>query len=434
MGDSDSTLPGPQATWDPRIERVPPEDIFRTGDLVGGMYEIRSVLGSGGNGQVYEAHDRLLNRRVALKAAWPSDPRLGTLLRREAQALAAIRHPTLVTVHALGVHEGTDYFVMELVLGVTLEDHLARHKKTGEPLGLDEALDTLIAIAEGLAAVHRSGIAHRDVKPGNIMLAPGNRVVLTDFGLVVPEFAAGAEFTGTPMYMAPETILGEVRPGTAHLVDTYALGVLAFELVTGAHPYDAPDVAGMVRQQVEAPVPELTGVSPKLAELIREMMAKDPDARPQQLEGVVWRLRALRTRRADASAKAFGVVIVDDDKDIARLISMYVRAAAPKAEVTIATRAAAALELVRAHPPTLMIFDLMMPEMNGIELYMYLRGERLAEHCTIVAVSAGASPGDVELLYELGVAHFIPKGPELRPRITDIARELYALVEAGTGG
>ena len=126
-------------------------------------------------------------------------------------------------------------------------------------------------------------------------------------------------------------------------------------------------------------------------------------------------------------------MIVDDDKDIARLISMYVRAAAPKAEVTIATRAAAALELVRAHPPTLMIFDLMMPEMNGIELYMYLRGERLAEHCTIVAVSAGASPGDVELLYELGVAHFVPKGPELRPRITEIARELYALVEAATG-
>ena len=428
-----STVPGPNTSTDPTPGSFPPEPIFRVGDLLGGAYEIRGVLGSGGNGQVFEAHDRLLNRRVAIKAAWPSDPRLGTLLRREAQALAAIRHPTLVTVHALGVHQGTDYFVMELVPGVTLEDHLTRHRKTGGPLSVDEALDILISVAEGLAAVHRAGIAHRDVKPGNIMLAPGNRVVLTDFGLVVPEFAAGSEFMGTPTYMAPETILGAVRPGSAHLVDTYALGVLAFELVTGAPPFDAANVAAVVRQHVEAPVPEVTGVPPKLGALIQEMLAKDPDLRPQQLEGVVWRLRALRTQRVDASAKPFGVVIVDDDKDIAKLISMYVRAAAPKAEVTIATRAAAALELVRAHPPTLMIIDLMMPEMNGVELYMYLRGERLAEHCTIVAVSAGARPGDVELLYELGVAHFVAKGPELRPRLTEIARELYALVEAGTG-
>ena len=409
---------------------LPPEDIFPTGELLGGVYEIRGVLGSGNNGQVFEAHDRILNRRVAIKAAWPSDLRLAQLLRKEAQALAAIRHPTLVTVYAMSVHEGVDYFVMELVPGVTLEAHLERHRATGEPLSLDEALDVLISIAEGLAAVHRAGIAHRDVKPGNIMLAPGNRVVLTDFGLVVPEFAAGPEFMGTPMYMAPETILGEVRPGAAHLVDTYALGVLAFELATGAHPYDATDIAGMIRQHVEVEVPELPGVSPKLAAVIREMMAKDPDARPQQLEGVVWRLRALRTQRTEASARPFGVVVVDDDKDIARLISMYVRAAAPKAEVTIATGAAAALELVRANPPTLMVIDLMMPEMNGVELYMYLRGERLAEQCTIVAVSAGARPGDVELLYELGVAHFVAKGPELRPRITEITRELYALMGA----
>jgi serine/threonine-protein kinase len=402
--------------------------LFGVGDLVGGVYEIRSLLGAGANGEVYEAFDRGLHRRVAIKASWP-EPLLRDLLKKEAQALAAIRHPSLVTVHALGTHADVDYFVMELVPGVTLEAHVERRKASGEPLGVDEALDIVVAIAEGLAAVHRAGIAHRDVKPSNVMLAPGNRVLLTDFGLVVPEYrASNPEFSGTPEYMAPEAIRGEVAQGAGHLVDVYALGVLAFELLSGRLPYEGTFVQ-ILQAHMDAPVPELPGVAPKLAELVREMMAKAPDARPQQLEGVAWRLRTLRAEiGAQSQPRPFSVVIVDDDKDIAKLLAMYVRAAVPSAKVDVATSPRAALELVRASEPRLLVMDLMMPEMNGIELYMYLRGERLAEHTTIVAVSAGARPADVELLYELGVAHFVPKGTELRPRITEIAKQLHAMV------
>ncbi len=404
--------------------------IFRVGEVLSETFEIRGLLGEGGNGQVFDAQDLKLNRRVAIKAAWPSLASLGPLLRKEAQALAAIRHPALVTVYAMGMHDGIEYFVMEHVPGVTLEAHVERRRATREPITPKETLDILIAIAEGVAAVHRAGIAHRDIKPSNIMLAPPNRVVLTDFGLVTPEFEAGRpELSGTPLYMAPEALLGKVKAGAAHLVDTYALGVLAFELVTGNPPYDAESLRGLTKMHVEAPIPEVVGAPPKLAALVREMMAKDPEARPLQLESVVWRLRTIRTGLSERSgSRQLEVVVVDDDKDIAKLIKMYIRAAVPTAEVSIATGAREALEIVRAKPPHLMITDLMMPGMNGIELYMYLRGEKLAEHSTIVAVSAAARDADVELLYELGVTQFITKGPELRPRITQIAREVNAMV------
>jgi eukaryotic-like serine/threonine-protein kinase len=411
-------------------EPTPEAKIFELGEVLNDAYEIRGLLGAGANGQVFDAHDRLLNRRVAIKAAPTDPPLLAQLLRKEAQALAALRHPALVNVFAMGTHRGVLYFVMEHIPGITLEDHLQRRTATGEQLSLQETLDVLIAIAEGLAAVHRAGIAHRDVKPGNVMLAPGNRIVLTDLGLVVPEFdVGGRELKGTPEYMAPEVILGQIKPGAAHLVDTYALGVLAFELVTGSVPYDAESISKLLRLHLQAPIPEVAGAPKKLAALIQEMMDKDPLGRPQQLETVVWRLRALRSAPAGSEVpQGFAVLVVDDDRDIAKLIKVFVRAAVPKAEVAVASSAKQALEMIRSKPPQLMIMDLMMPGMNGIELCMYLRAEQLADHCTIAAVSAAASPGDIELLYELGVSRFIDKGPELRPRVSEIAKEVYALL------
>ena len=371
--------------------------IFPLGAVLSDTYEIREVLGSGANGQVFDAQDRALNRRVAIKAAWPTIAQLAPLLRKEAQALAAIRHPSLMTVYAMGVHEGIEYFVMEHVLGVTLDAHVRRRRAEGEPLALREILDILVALSEGLAAVHRAGIAHRDVKPANVMLAPGDRVVLGDLGLVLSEFESTTKAQGTPNYMAPESILGNIQPGVAHLVDTYALGVLAFWLVTGRLPYEGKTAMAVAKMHLEAPVPEVEGAPPKLAALIREMLAKEPLARPPQLEGVTFRLRALRASHgADAPAPAgFRVRVVDDDREIAKLVKMTVRSAAPKADVEVATSAKHALDLARVKPPDLMFFDLQMPGMNGVELYMALRGERLAERCTVVAVSAAAKSADV---------------------------------------
>src|SRR4051812_17344078 len=118
---------------------------FAIGALVGEVYEIRRVLGSGGMGTVYEAHDRLLNRRVALKQSHSAD----ASLRREAQALAAIRHPSMVAVYAMGRHAGAEFLVMELVRGTTLYEHMRRQHERG-PFSIAEAVDILIGVAEGL--------------------------------------------------------------------------------------------------------------------------------------------------------------------------------------------------------------------------------------------------------------------------------------------
>jgi serine/threonine-protein kinase len=314
---------------------------------------------------------------------------------------------------------------------VTLENYLERRREQKERIPLAEALDVLISIAEGVAAVHRGGIAHRDIKPSNIILAPGNRVVLTDFGLMLPEIETKkiTDVRGTPMYMAPEVIRNEIAPGEAHLIDIYALGALAFELVSGEPPFDSDNIGVLLHMHIQDDVPDLPDAPPKLAALIREMLAKEPHARPQQLEGVVWRLRAIRTdARSPEPSRAFRVLIVDDDPDIARLLGAYVKQAVPTADVAIATGSRQALEIARKKQPHLVILDLMMPEMNGVELYMVLRGERIAERCTVIAVSAGARDADVELLYELGVSHFVAKGPEMRKRVSEITKEVYGLV------
>ena len=176
------------------------QTIFRIGELVSGTYEIRAVLGNGGMGQVFDAQDVGLVRRVAIKANF-ADIELQFSIRNEARALAAIRHPGVVGVYAIGCHDGIDYMVMEHVSGVTLAHHLDR---IGPNMPLPERLDVLVAIADGMAAIHRAGISHGDIKPENILLAASGRVVLMDLGLVRAAYEPDRGIVaGTPDFMAP---------------------------------------------------------------------------------------------------------------------------------------------------------------------------------------------------------------------------------------
>jgi serine/threonine protein kinase len=265
--------------------------LLAKGTVIGDQFEVRDLIGEGGMGQVYEAHDRLLNRRVAIKVA------LGASILAEAQALAALRHPSIVAIHSVGHHGRMEYVVMELIHGPSLAEHMNRRMSRAPLLPIAEALELLVGVSEGLAAVHRAGMAHCDVKPSNILLAPGNRVVLTDFGIFLPEIntSRARDLAGSPCYMAPETIRRTVGPGEAHLVDTYALGVIAYELLTSASP--CPD--GNVRrvfwwhltQEPPRPRERRPDVPPRLSDLVYEMLAKDPRTRPQSMEEVSWRLQ-----------------------------------------------------------------------------------------------------------------------------------------------
>ncbi|MEM7137274.1 MAG: protein kinase [Myxococcota bacterium] len=414
--------------------------IFATGELLDGVYEIMQLLGRGGMGQVFEAHDHLLNRRVAIKAVWPNP--LTPPLRNEARALAAFQHPSLVSVHTLGEHRGIDYLVMERVYGVSMTQHVATRFSADQQFTPAEVVQILLPVAEGLSVVHRAGLVHRDVKPDNIMLTPAQRVVLMDFGLVLPEFDVNSRQTvaGSPPYMAPEVILSTAESGSGHLSDIFSFGVVAYEVLTGRRPYSGNTIREVLASHERGPADALAELRPDcplaLCQLVHEMLNHNPQVRIQSAEAVAWQMRAIRDggvpsdpargepREEPDAAPPTSVLIVDDDHDLARILTFYVRQIMGQADVRVAHDGEEALEAVQESEPDVMLLDLHMPRMNGVELCMQLKGEGLAEGSSIISVSAGAAQHDVQLLHQLGIHHFVEKGSNLRERLRTVLAEV----------
>lgn len=392
--------------------------VFQLGEVLADTFEIRGVLGSGGMGQVFDAHDRVLNRRVAIKAHWPYLDAFPIF--KEAQALAAIRHPSVVTVHSVGRHRDINFIVMERILGATLADRIEKRRRSG-PFPIDDAVDILLRLAEGLRAVHEAGIAHRDVKPANIILGARDRLVLTDFGIFLPQFDAidGDVAPGTADYMAPEAISRTVARGAAHLVDVYAFGVVAFELLTGRRPFIAPTVQGIVEKQLYAtppPVASIRGDVPQsVAFVIDAALNKDPGERPPSMEVIAEGLRS-RTSHVP-KRRPISVLIAEDEPAMASVLADLIGDVAPEADVRVARDGNAVLAHVRQSQPDLLLLDLGLPAMNGIELCMHLRGDSIAPQTSIVALSAAAQPRDVEVLRQLGITNFIRKGGDWLDRV-----------------
>ena len=392
------------------------------------------LLGRGGMGQVFEAHDHLLNRRVAIKAAWPNP--LSPPLRNEARALAAFQHPSLVAVHTLGEHRGIDYLVMERVYGVSLTQHAATRWGMEQRFSPAEVVQIVLPAAEGLSVVHRAGLVHRDIKPDNIMLTPVHRVVLMDFGLVLPQFDVNGQqrVAGSPPYMAPEALLNTAEPGSGHLVDIFGLGVVAYELLTGTRPYEGTTI----REVIEAhdrgqptPLLELRPDCPlPLCQAVHEMLSPDPQLRTQSAEAAAWQMRAAQSERAQSEPRALrrekplSVLVVDDDVDLAKILTFYVRQIVGRADIRVAHDGEEAVDAVQREEPDVMLLDLHMPRMNGVEVCMQLKGEGLAQNCSIISVSAGAQEHDVQLLHQLGIHHFLEKGSNLRERLRTVFSEV----------
>jgi serine/threonine-protein kinase len=402
--------------------------VFARGEVLADTYEIRTLLGSGGMGEVYEAHDRVLNRRVAIKVIHPNVP--ADYLLREGRALAAIRHPGIVAVHAMGRHGDSGFLVLERVLGLSLDRMLEDRRKRGEPFAVAEAIELLIAMADGLSVVHRAGLAHRDIKPGNVMLAPGGRVVLMDFGLVLPhaDRAGHRSVAGSLQYMSPEALTGDIAEGAANLGDVYALGVVAYEVLCGALPFAGRQALEIYHSKTGQPPPRVRvhrpDVPPPLDDLVAQLMAPDPTERPQGAEAALWQLRALRTRiAAEGTARPFSVLVVDDDEDMREALTLFVRSAAPDAEIETTAQGRHAVRAVRRRVPDLLLVDLDLPDMNGIEVCMLLRGMELGDGCMIVSVSGRATRADVELLQQLGVRS-LEKGPTLMTELAALVRRI----------
>ena len=256
-------------------------------------------------GSVWRAADPALGRDVALKLLRPAPgTRRGERFLVEARAAAALVHPHVVRVHEVGDHQGTPYLVMDLVEGETLRAWLDR----SGPLPLPQAVRTVTALAQALAAAHALGIVHRDLKPENVLLPRGGGVLLTDFGLARVEEQGGARLTltgellGTPAYMAPEQVSGETsQHGPA--CDVHALGVLLYELLCGQCPFQGesfPELAAAIAGRAPTPPSRLRpGLDPGLDALCLACLAKRPEERPTAAE-VASRLAAWRPGRSSA--------------------------------------------------------------------------------------------------------------------------------------
>jgi serine/threonine protein kinase len=224
--------------------------------LSNGKYEVTEYIGRGGMSEVFKGIDVKLKRTVAIKVLDPefaSNPYWIRRFREEAETAANLEHPSIVTIYDIHEQENLHYCVMQY-LPQGLVSMLKLKKRA---LSTVEAVQVLEPIAEALAFVHKKGVVHRDIKPGNIMLDEHDAPVLTDFGIAVRDNTTrleGHATTGTPEYMSPEQVRGEVDIDGRS--DVYSLGIVLYELLTGNVPYHSEDPQAVFYQQVHEPIPE----------------------------------------------------------------------------------------------------------------------------------------------------------------------------------
>jgi serine/threonine protein kinase/tetratricopeptide (TPR) repeat protein len=277
-------------------------------------YRIVEQLGEGGMGVVYRAHDEHLGRDVAIKVLRPgalNNDEARRRFRDEARALSRLSHPFISTIYDFDSREGLDYLVMELAEGTTLERILE-----GGPLPEPRVVALGAKIAEALAAAHDQGVIHSDLKAGNVMVSPKDKVKLLDFGLAqlccvaaasgetVSEVVVGP-VAGTVAYMSPEQLLGRELDERS---DLFSLGILMFEMATGRRPFTASPATALINEILHrpAPTPASIGVriSPWLERLIAQLLEKDARRRPESAAAVERILREGRGAPEPVTAPA----------------------------------------------------------------------------------------------------------------------------------
>ena len=257
--------------------------------LIEGKYRLERLLGKGGMGQVFLAHDLTLEREVAIKVLPPDVAQDDQVVRRfqqEAKTAAKLDHPNIIPIYRVESEGGLNYFVMKYISGTSLEDLLDKK----EPLPVPEIQRILWEAACALGHAHQRGVVHRDVKPANIMFDHDGRVMLTDFGIskalqAATGFTATGMIIGTPHYMAPEQGKGAPVDGRA---DQYSLGVVGYRMITAELPFSGDSVHTIIYKHIYEEPPlastKRPGIPASLTVAISRALAKEPDQRFPTME------------------------------------------------------------------------------------------------------------------------------------------------------
>ncbi|MEP7289231.1 MAG: protein kinase [Chloroflexota bacterium] len=358
------------------------------GQTLNGRYQIEEMIGEGATATVYRALDTRLRRTVAIKTLLPH-VHATTRLRFEREALAAakLNHPSIMAIYDVGQDNNVVYIVVELVSGKPLYDYIPSAPSVVARLGQQICL--------ALDYAHRAGIIHRDVKPANIYVTDENNIKIMDFGLAIPvegvekRLTASGSIIGTPAYLSPEQAQG--KPLTP-LTDLYSLAVVLYEMVTGQLPFDADDIGSILLQQVNKPaVPPselMNGIPDWLENAILTALEKRPEARFSSAAAMAAALSGPPVDNNDAkatittssgftiaAAPKIRVVLADDHVALRAPMAAYLDLSGDIVVVGEASDGQEAIDLARQEHPDVVLLDLNMPNVNGLQALPQIKSE-----------------------------------------------------------
>ncbi len=254
------------------------------GTLLNNRYQLLERIGTGGMADVYRARDLMLERTVAIKIlheTYSNDKAFQDRFRQEARAAANLSHPNIVTVHDFGFDHDQLFIVMEHIPGKDLKTILRQRGR----YSVEEAIPLIVQACAGIGYAHRAGLVHCDIKPHNMIVTPDGRLKVTDFGIaralstIMPDERADVVW-GSPQYFSPEQAVGEAPSPSS---DVYSLGVVLYEVLTGALPFTAPSSEELARMHLEEnPIPPseyVPDIPPALEEIVLKVLSKEPAAR-----------------------------------------------------------------------------------------------------------------------------------------------------------
>lgn len=281
------------------------------GTLLNNRYQLLERLGAGGMSDVYRARDLMLERSVAIKVLhenYSNDKEFQQRFRQEARAAANLSHPNIVTVHDFGLDHSQLFLVMEHIPGRDLKTILRQRGR----YSVDEAIPLMVQACAGIGYAHRAGLVHCDIKPHNMIVTPDGRLKVTDFGIaralstIMPDERADVVW-GSPQYFSPEQAVGEAPSPSS---DVYSLGVVLYEVLTGALPFAAPTSEELARLHLEMqPVPPseyVPEIPSALEQIILKVLAKEPAARYRTADQLGRVLLRFGTQR-DATAQSLSL-------------------------------------------------------------------------------------------------------------------------------